>query len=120
MAKPSEVDPDVLAVATRVPFTLSPSGTETARVHTLKINLPTTGSLYVRVKRGTKAVGDFELSDDYNAIVQVPIPPVELSIQAKGGLLALSGERKISIVSRGVEVIEYTISRVPRTRSITL
>jgi uncharacterized protein YfaS (alpha-2-macroglobulin family) len=110
---PSEVDPDVLAAATRVPFTLMPSGTETARVHTFKISVASTGSLYVRVKKGTKAVGDFELSDDYNAVVRVPVPPVELSIEAKGGLLALSGERKISIVSRGVEAIEYTISRVP-------
>jgi uncharacterized protein YfaS (alpha-2-macroglobulin family) len=110
---PTEVDPGVLAAATPVPFTLMPAGTETARVHTLKIKLPAIGSLYVRVKRGTKAVGGFELSDDYNTIVQVPIPPVELAIQAKGGLLALSGEKKISILSRGVAVIEYTISRVP-------
>ena len=90
-----------------------PSGTETARVHTFKINVPATGCLYVRVKRGTKAVGDFELSDDYNAVVPVPVPPVEIAIEGKGGLLALSGERKVSIVSRGVEQIEYTISRVP-------
>jgi hypothetical protein len=110
---PSEVDQDVLETAPRVPFTLMPSGTETAKVHTLKIGVTSTGSLYVRVKRGTKAVGGFELSDDYNAVVQIPIPPVEISIEGKGGVLALSGERKVSIISRGVEEIEYTISRVP-------
>jgi hypothetical protein len=110
---PSEVSQEVLATATRVPFTLMPSRTETAKVHTFKISVSSTGSLYVRVKRGTKAVGDFELGDDYNAVVQVPVPPVEIAIEGKGGLLALSGERKLSIVSRGVEEIEYTISRVP-------
>jgi len=109
----SEVDQDVLATAPRVPFTVMPSGTATAKVLTLKISVTSVGSLYVRVKRGTKAVGGFELSDDYNAVVPVPVPPVEISIEGKGGLLALSGERKLSIVSRGVEQIEYTISRVP-------
>jgi len=39
------------------------------------------------VKKGTKAVGDFELSDDYNAVVQIPVPPLEIAIEGKGGLL---------------------------------
>ena len=110
---PAQVDEDILASATRVPFTLVPPRTETARVHTFKIAVSSTGSLYVRVKKGTKAAGDFELSDDYNALAPVPAPPVEISIEGKGGVLALCGEKKVSIVSRGVEEIEYTISRVP-------
>ncbi|HEX4083480.1 MAG TPA: MG2 domain-containing protein, partial [Chthoniobacteraceae bacterium] len=110
---PSEVDQKTLNAAKPVSFTLMPSRTETAKQITFKIHVPQTGCLYVRLKKGTKAVGDFELSNDYNALVPVPAPPVEISIQGKGGVLALSGERKISIVSRGVEQIEYTISRVP-------
>jgi uncharacterized protein YfaS (alpha-2-macroglobulin family) len=110
---PSEVDQDTLATAIRVPFTLVPSRTETSKVHTFKIQVAKTGCLYVRVKKGTKAAGDFELSDDYNAVTPIPSPPVEISIEGTGGVLALSGERKVSIVSRGVEQIEYTISRVP-------
>jgi len=37
MGSPSEVDQNILATAVRVPFTLMPSATETARVHTFKI-----------------------------------------------------------------------------------
>jgi len=110
---PSEVDQDVLAAATPVSFTLVPSRTETSKVHSFKIHVVKTGSLYVRLRKGTKAAGDFELSEDYDAVTPVPAPPVEISIEGKGGVLALSGERKVSIVSRGVEQIEYTISRVP-------
>ncbi len=110
---PSEVDANILATSTKVPFTLVPSRTDTSRMHTFKIQVSGTGSLYVRVKRGTRAVGDFELGSDYNQVMPVPAPDIEISIQGKGGVLALSGERKISIMSRGVAEIEYTISRVP-------
>jgi uncharacterized protein YfaS (alpha-2-macroglobulin family) len=109
----SDVDADVLAKAAKVPFTVMPAASETVKVLTLKISVPTPGCLYVRVRKGTKAVGDFELSDDYNNVIAVPIPRPEIAIEGKGGLLALSGEKKLSIVSRGVEEIEYTISRVP-------
>ncbi len=109
----SDVSPDILAKAVRVPFTVMPSGTATATVHTFKIRVTETGTLYVRVRKGTKAVGDFELGADYNGLVQVPVPALELGIEGKGGVLALSGERKVSIFSRGVAQIEYTISRVP-------
>jgi uncharacterized protein YfaS (alpha-2-macroglobulin family) len=109
----SDVDADILAKATKVPFTLMPAASETVKTITLKISVPTQGSLYIRVKKGTRAVGDFELSDDYNNVMAVPIPQPEVAIEGKGGLLALSGEKKVSIVSRGVEEIEYTISRVP-------
>jgi uncharacterized protein YfaS (alpha-2-macroglobulin family) len=109
----TQVDADVLSKAIRIPFTVMPSGTDTVRLITLKIAEQEPGCLYVRVKKGTRAVGDFELSDDYDNIVPAPIPEPEITIEGKGGLLALSGEKKISIVSRGVDEIEYTISRVP-------
>jgi uncharacterized protein YfaS (alpha-2-macroglobulin family) len=109
----SDVDPDILAKAVKVPFTVMPAASATVKTLTLKIAEPAQGCLYLRVKKGTRAVGDFELSDDYNNVIPVPIPRPEIAIEGKGGLLALSGEKKVSIVSRGVEEIEYTISRVP-------
>ena len=41
-----------------------------------------------------------------------PTLPREIQIQGKGGILALSGERKLSIKSRAVAEIEYEIARV--------
>jgi len=110
---PSEVDEDVLKLAKPVRFSLVPSDRETSKEHTFKIKVETGGSLYLRIPKGVRAPGGFLLGDDYNALVAVPEPDAEIEIQGKGGLLALSGERKLSIRSRGVPVIEYTIARVP-------
>ena len=52
------------------------------------------------------------MPETYDAIVAVPTLPREIEIQGDGGLLALSGERKISINSRGVPVIKFEIDRV--------
>ena len=49
---------------------------------------------------------------DHNAVIPVPKFPREVRIEGNGGLLALSGERKISIRSRGLAAIKFEIDRV--------
>src|SRR5207247_916865 len=56
------------------------------------------------------------MSEDYSAVVNVPALPREVQIQGQGGLLALNGERKLSIRSRGLNAIEYEIARVATTQ----
>src|SRR5204862_5835361 len=72
--------------------------------------------LHVRVNKGVRAFGGFPLSEDYSAVVNVPALPREVQIEGQGGLLALSGERKLSIRSRGLNAIEYEIARVATTQ----
>ena len=56
------------------------------------------------------------LAEDYNAIVAVPQLPREVQIEGQGGLLALSGDRKLSIRSRALAGIEFEIARVATTQ----
>src|SRR5204862_2658846 len=72
--------------------------------------------LHVRVNKGVRAFGGFPLSEDYSAVVNVPALPREVQIEGQGGLLALNGERKLSIRSRGLNAIEYEIARVATTQ----
>jgi uncharacterized protein YfaS (alpha-2-macroglobulin family) len=110
---PREVDADVLKNAKSVIFSVVPSAEPTSKQHVFKIQVEGDGSLYLRIKKGVKAYGDFELGADYDTVLNVPQPPVEIEIQGDGGVLALSGERKLSVRSRGVPVIDYEIARVP-------
>ena len=48
--------------------------------------------------------------------LSAPELPQEIEIQGDGGLLALSGERKLSIRSRGVPLIKFEIDRVLSTQ----
>src|SRR5205823_7503306 len=53
---------------------------------------------------------------DYNAIVAVPQLPREVQIEGQGGLLALNGDRKLSIRSRALAGIEFEVARVATTQ----
>jgi uncharacterized protein YfaS (alpha-2-macroglobulin family) len=108
-----EIDEDVLQRATVLPLQLIPTDKEHSEVHSFRISLETEGQLYVSIDKGVRALGGFLLGDDYSTVLKVPEIPREIEIQGEGGVLALNGERKLSIKSRGVNTIEYEIARVP-------
>ncbi len=110
---PAEVDEAILALTKPVALTPVPAPQENAREHTFKIKLEEEGYLFATVSKGVRALGEFLLGEDYSAVVPIPMPDIQVAIQGEGGVLALSGERKVSIKSRGVSKIEYTVARVP-------
>ncbi|MDB6076172.1 MAG: alpha-2-macroglobulin domain protein, partial [Verrucomicrobiaceae bacterium] len=71
------------------------------------------GQMFVQVTAGAKALGGFRLAKPAATILPVPEFPKEVQIQGKGGLLAINGERKVSIKSRGVKHLRITLARVP-------
>ena len=112
----TDVPDDVLDAAHRVAFTPMESEKPLDRQHAFRVRVESDGELYVRVNKGVQAFGGFPLSEDYDAVVAVPPLPREVQIEGQGGLLALSGERKLSIRSRGLSAIEYEIARVATTQ----
>jgi uncharacterized protein YfaS (alpha-2-macroglobulin family) len=109
---PREVSDEILKNARPVAVTVIPSEHEQTQTHAFKFSVEEEGSLYVRIDKGVKAVGGFPLPETYDAIVAVPTLPREIQIQGKGGILALNGERKLSIKSRGVTQIQFDIARI--------
>src|SRR6202022_4603807 len=112
----TDVPDDVLDNARPIAYVPLPSEKAQDRQHAFRIRVETDGELYVRVKKGVRALGDYPLSDDYNAVIDVPALPREVQIEGEGGLLALNGEKKLSIRSRALSAIEFEISRVATTQ----
>jgi uncharacterized protein YfaS (alpha-2-macroglobulin family) len=111
-----DVPDEVLAQAKRVSFTVVPSEKAQNRQHAFRLRVEANGELYIRIAKGLRAAGDYRLAEDYHAVVRVPELPREIKIEGQGGLLALNGERKLSIRSRGLNAIEYEIARVATTQ----
>ena len=112
----TDVPDDVLDNARAVHYVPLPSEKAQDRQHAFRVRVETDGELYVRVKKGVRAAGDYPLSEDYDAVVNVPSLPREVQIEGQGGLLALNGEKKLSIRSRALSAIEFEISRVATTQ----
>jgi len=112
----SAVEGSTLNAARPVRFTPVASEKAQDRQHAFRVEVQKDGELYVRIRKGVRAVGDYPLSEDYNAVVRVPALPREVQIEGDGGVLALNGERKLSIRSRGLGALEFEIGRVATTQ----
>ena len=115
-ANADEITDEILEQAKVVKFTAIPTEKEFARDHHFKFRLEGDGQLYVRIDKGLKARSGYELAEEHANIVEPAELPQEIEIQGDGGLLALGGERKLSIRSRGVPVIKFEIDRVLSTQ----
>ena len=115
-----EVTPAIMKLAQRVqvkPVEVSEGDdAQLSTRHGFKFIAQRPGFLFIKVKRGAKALGGFILAKDHVSIASVPTFPQEVEILGKGGVLALNGERKISLKSRGLEHLRVTLARVPSTQ----
>jgi alpha-2-macroglobulin len=115
-ANAEEITDEILEQATIVKFTAIPTEKEHSRDHHFKFKLEGDGQLYVRIDKGVRARSGYDLAENFANVFSAPELPQEIDIQGDGGLLALSGERKLSIRSRGVPLIKFEIDRVLSTQ----
>jgi uncharacterized repeat protein (TIGR01451 family) len=111
-AGPAEIDAAVLAraretdllpIASEATFTSSPS---------FHLKAPENAQIFITVGKGIKSLGDFPLRNEFDAVSAVPPFEREVKLMYDGSLLALNGERKLSVSTRGVDEIEYRLARV--------
>jgi alpha-2-macroglobulin len=108
----NEITEEILSNAERLPISSIAEKEEFSKEHLFRCSLAKGGQLYIRIAKETPAVGGYLLSNDYVAIADANPLPKEIMIEGSGGLLALNGERTLSIISRGVQSIEFEIARV--------
>ncbi len=70
------------------------------------------GRVFLRMPAETAGPGGFVTPEEFRGVTTLVSIPREASLMGNGGLLALSGERKISVRSRGIEHLRYTVARV--------
>ena len=68
--------------------------------------------LYLELYQPLTSYGGYHLSNTFNSIVTVPHYPTIMDFAAKGSLLSLSGDKKLSIVSRNMAGLKLNIERV--------
>ncbi len=108
----NEITEEILRSAQRLPVTPVAEKEQFSREHPFRCSVAKGGQLYIRIAKETPAIGGYLLSDDYAQVVNVNPLPKEIVIEGQGGLLALNGERTLSIISRGVQSIEFEIAKV--------
>jgi alpha-2-macroglobulin len=109
---PGEVTNHILTLSTSLTKINIPAEHNYATVHSFKFSTETPRFIYIKIDKGMKGMGDFILSNEYTAIIPVPEYPKEISFLHKGSLLALGGEKKLSVLVRGVPAVQFEFARV--------
>ncbi|MFN8770014.1 MAG: alpha-2-macroglobulin [Neisseriaceae bacterium] len=81
-------------------------------LHSFKIHVKPGRYLYIAIESGLSSYRNYSLKLPYANIIQVPEYPKEINFLHKGSLLALTGEKKVSVVVRGLPAVKFTIARV--------
>ena len=111
-SSPREVTPDILSQAEEIEFDLNPAENDTAQLHSLRIDVPENRDVYLRIEQGLRSDGDFIMSLPYDTIVRSAVYPKEATIAQSGALLPLTGEHRLTFLSRGVETLKVEVARL--------
>ena len=101
-----------MKLATPVPIEWIPTEREFMPTQSFKFTADTGRFLVVTVRHGLKSFGDYPLAKDYSEVVGAPAFPPAVKIISEGSVLSLSGEKKISILTRNVPAIQIEVSRL--------
>lgn len=109
---PEEIGPEILKLSTPVKLEPIPSQNEYSSLHSFKYKADVGRHLYIKIGKGISCYGGYILAQNFDTIQRVPVFPQELNIMYDGALLSLSGEKKLTVLSRDVEALSFELGRV--------
>jgi hypothetical protein len=107
-----EVSEDVLRASQSLKLDLVPTEKEFEEAQSCKFHALPGQRLFVRFVPGLKSFGGYILGKSDARVLPVPDYPKLLRFTSEGSLLSLSGDRRVSVVSRSVAGIKLEIGRV--------
>ena len=107
-----EIVPEVLALSKKVKFEALPNELKYSETNSWKFEAEAGEYLYFKLNGGTKFYGGYVLADSYEQIFRMGSFPKELSILSEGSILSYSGDKRLSIMSRGIKDVEFQIGRI--------
>jgi alpha-2-macroglobulin len=111
-ADPAEVSDEVLKQSTKVALAMSPAEREIRESHAFKFAAEPGRYLLVRIQKGLKSAGGYQLGATRDEIFRIKRSAPELSIMSKGSLLAMSGEKKLPLLVRDLPGVRVEIGRL--------
>jgi uncharacterized protein YfaS (alpha-2-macroglobulin family) len=110
--RPADVNAAVLAASQPLKLTGNPTEHDYSRIQSYRFKAPEYRSIYIRIPEGLVSQGGFKMTVPYAAVQTAPAYPREAKIMGQGALIALSGDKRLSFVSRGVPALRIQLFRL--------
>jgi alpha-2-macroglobulin len=109
---PAEVTPEVLKQSKPIKLNMTPAEREVRELHAMKFAAEPGRFMLVRIQKGLKSIGGYQLGAERMEIFRIKRSAPELAIMSKGSLLALSGEKKLPLLVRDVPGVKIELARL--------
>ncbi len=107
-----EITNSILKDSKKVDLSCISGASNIEPIHNFRINEPEGRYLYIRLKKGLASYAEYALAEDYIKLVKIPKYRKELKVAGNGSILSLSGDKKLSVFSRGIKEISCEVSQV--------
>ena len=111
-SSPREVNAQVLSTSEKVALRLIPNERDASKIYSFAFDLPVNRTLYVRLDPELTSVNNFVHASFYDTLVKAPSYPKEIDIAGEGSVLTYSGDHKLSVLSRGVSALRFSVGRL--------
>lgn len=102
----------VLQASTPLALDYVPNERDHVELHSFRFSAPPGRVVYVRVDPAMKSFGGYLMSKAVDRVFTVPEFPKEVHIANRGALLALTGPKKIVLVTRDVAALRVQVGRL--------
>jgi uncharacterized protein YfaS (alpha-2-macroglobulin family) len=106
------VTPEILASATPLPLAYVANEREHVELHSFALKAEPNAQIYVQVDQGLRSFGGYLMAAPVDQVLQMPEYPKEVRIASQGALLALSGQRKLTLFTRDVPAVQVQVGRL--------
>lgn len=109
---PREVTNNVLNNSEKIEYVTIANKNKDSKLYSFKVDVPEGRYLYIKIEKGLTSVNKFIHASFYDSVLRVPNYPKEVDIAGEGSVLTYSGDHELSILTRGVSGLKYSIGRL--------
>ncbi len=109
---PREVTNEDLKNSEKVTLQLVPNERSSSKIYSFIIDVEELRYLYLKIAPGLMSVNKFIHAPFYDSLLNTGQYPREIALSGEGSILTYSGEHKLSVLSRGVPAIKYSVGRL--------
>jgi alpha-2-macroglobulin len=108
----SKISPEILKAGEPLKLDAIPAEREFVPLHSFKFQAEVGRYVYLKVNKEIKGFGGYLMRDAFERTARIPPFPKELRILHSGSLLAMSGEKKVSVMARDIPALRYEVGRL--------
>lgn len=108
----NEFVPEVAELSTKVEPSILPAEQDFPKVRGIKFDAEPGHRIVVKLNRGLKSFGGFELTDDYAELFTLADFPKSVKIMHEGSILSLIGSKRLSIAAHNLDAVQFTLYRL--------